>query len=441
VQKLLYLEILTEASDQGFSLDELVLKTKQLFEREGMSGFVALILSLLDEQLSLGLYLNRGWRPAPCCSAPRYEPHDRRERRFRTSVGEVKFSWRRVRCKHCGRRFAPLREFLGLESRQSKSRELERVVLETVSEQNYRRASGELMRIGEIPVPKSTAHRWVADSDCDELHWPRGVRYVLGDGTGYKRRPDVASGLNNQGEVRVVLGVDRLGRTVGLGAWTGLRWAQIGEQLNADRGDQSKAALLVTDGEHGLAEGLSCLANGYQRCQWHTMRELRFAMWRDGAGKPEREERGRELAGLLGVEVPAEVVEPVSEDDRFEVACRIAQSELGLDQLVSSLLAKGYVKAAGHVRRAKDHLFGHLRLWLKLGLVGPRTSNLIERMMREIGRRLKRIAYGWSERGAGKMARIIIKRFTSSHQWEEFWLKKLRVENKVRLVYRRAYTT
>ncbi|MFO7899852.1 MAG: hypothetical protein R6V58_12430 [Planctomycetota bacterium] len=74
---------------------------------------------------------------------------------------------------------------------QSKTAELERMVAEVVSEQNYRRASGRLNQIGQIPVPESTAHRWVMESDCDELKTDGKIVDVLfADGTGYKRRPD-----------------------------------------------------------------------------------------------------------------------------------------------------------------------------------------------------------------------------------------------------------
>lgn len=440
MQKILYLEILGAVSDKGFSLDELVLKTKELFEHEGMAGFVGLILSLLDEQLCISLGKGEGpWFPRACCDHPRYEIHDRRERRFRTSVGEVSISWRRMRCKNCGRSFIPLRDFLGLYAYQSKSRELERTVMEVVSEQSYRRSSQHLMGIGEIPVPRSTLHRWVADSDCDGLKWPRGVRYLLADGTGYKRRPDPEEGLTNRGEVRVALGVDRLGRTVALGAWSGLSWDEIGKRLNDNRSRRPKAELMISDGEAGLAEGLSCLANGYQRCHWHAVRDLNYVLWGDDAPKQERDNYEKVLAGILGVELPGDCVEPVKEGDRQEVSGRIESSERQLEGLASDFMVRGYIKAANYVRRAKEHLFNHLRFWLQYGIVGPRTASLIERMMREIGRRLKRIAFGWGDKGAAKMARIIIKRFSTAKQWEAYWMKKLRIDGKVMLVYRGAY--
>jgi hypothetical protein len=56
---------------------------------------------------------------------------------------------------------------------------------------------------------------------------------------------------------------------------------------------------------------------------------------------------------------------------------------------------------------------------------------MIERLMREPGRRLKRIAFGCSERGAAKMVQIIIKRVTSAREWTAYWPARLRITVKV----------
>jgi hypothetical protein len=37
-------------------------------------------------------------------------------------------------------------------------------------------------------------------------------------------------------------------------------------------------------------------------------------------------------------------------------------------------------------------MFSYVRTWLQTGLVTPRVSSMIERMMREIGRRIKKLA-------------------------------------------------
>ena len=42
--------------------------------------------------------------------------------------------------------------------------------------------------------------------------------------------------------------------------------------------------------------------------------------------------------------------------------------------------------------RAKIGMFGYIRRWLKWGLISPRASSMVERVMREHGRRLKKTA-------------------------------------------------
>ncbi|HDL85446.1 MAG TPA: hypothetical protein ENH11_03835, partial [Candidatus Acetothermia bacterium] len=110
MQNRLYMELVGSLSEEGFSLDELVVKVKDLFETEGMAGIVGLLLSLFDEHLCAGLVCGEAvWQPEPCCETPRYELHKRSKRQFRTTIGTIRIEWRRLRCVHCGRTMIPLR--------------------------------------------------------------------------------------------------------------------------------------------------------------------------------------------------------------------------------------------------------------------------------------------------------------------------------------------
>lgn len=439
MERSITLKVSAMLAEDGFSLDELVIRTKELFDREGIAGFVSLLLELVDSYLCWRLiHQQQGWRPKSCCRQPVYALQGRIKRRIRTSVGVIHLSWRRLRCRCCGRSFLPLREFLDLRRYQSKSDELERIVTEVVSEQNYRRLSRHLALIGLIPVPKSTAHRWVTLSDCDEIPpTTQQLPTLLADGTGYKRRPNAAAGIDNQGEVRIALGVDRCGTVIPLGAWTDKNWTEIGQALASDGPERKvRHTVLVSDGGPGLAEGLAHLVNHHQRCQWHQVHDLDYYLYRDGAAKAYRREQQRELAGIIGIELPATDFQVVPAADKIALEQATDGAEQKLLELIGKLAARGYRQAANYIRNAKDRLFTYIRVWLACGLVTPRVSSLLERMMREIGRRLKRIAFGWSESGAAQMARIIIKRFTSAREWDAYWEKRLRISGRVRLALR-----
>ena len=73
MQNIIAMEVLSVVSEKGFSLDELVFKTKELFEEEGLAGFVALILRLLDERICIDLVQGKSRKNlSTCCSPPRF---------------------------------------------------------------------------------------------------------------------------------------------------------------------------------------------------------------------------------------------------------------------------------------------------------------------------------------------------------------------------------
>ena len=129
MQSIISLEVLTSLAENGFSLDELVISTRNLFAEKGIPGLIELILHLLDENISIQLRHNKPpWNRPTCCADPDYVFLDRPNRQFRTSGGVLKINWRRLRCRCCGKTVIPLREFLGLEAYQSKTAELEKPV-------------------------------------------------------------------------------------------------------------------------------------------------------------------------------------------------------------------------------------------------------------------------------------------------------------------------
>ena len=439
MQNIIALEVLAAVSENGFSLDELVISTRKLFEQKGMPGLIGLILRLLDENISLRLRQNNsGWKPPSCCAQPDYEFQDQQEKSFRTSAGKVKIRWRRLRCRRCGKSTVPLREFLGLEDYQSKTAELEKTVVEVVSEQSYRRSSSHLETIGNIPVPKSTAHRWVADSSCDKINTgTETFDQLFADGTGYKQRCNKKAKTSNRGELRIALGVDKQGSVVPLGSWSGESWDEIAEDIKGKRHEnQPVAEVLVSDGEVGLSRALADLCNEHQRCGWHFIHDLNFSMWQDGASKTERDAKQKELINIIGIELPEEDFKSVSQQEHEEISAKLDKAKNDMEQLYNYLMSRGYDEAAGYINRGGKNIFTYLERWLKTGLITPRVSSMIERMMREIARRLKRIAFGWSPAGAAKMARIIIKRFTSAAQWGKYWKDKLKIDGKVIMLLR-----
>ena len=434
----------------GRYLDTLILKTKDLFNKEGVPGFLALLLSLLDEKVCLNwqAMLDKALeeiqqtdkrRKHYCCSDPCYHKHDKLTKKIFTSVGKISFQWNRMSCKNCSKSFIPLRSFFSLDPYQNRSNELEKIVVEVVSEQSYRRSSSHLNTIGSIPIPRNNLHRWVMDSDCDEID-PAGksVETMIGDGTCYKQDPKTHKNNSNRGEVRIVVGIKKDGTLVPYGAWTDKTWGRIGQQIkNANHKNKKLkfepiANLLVSDGEESLIKGLSKVTANTQRCQWHITHDLPSSLrYQDGESLEETRKTQKELAGIINIGIPEKEYEQVTMEDRLTLSRDIWEAEKKLDELCEHFKSKGYKKAYTYLQNAKGQMFNYLRLWMKTGIVAPKVSSMIERMMREIGRRIKKIGHGWSPEGAAKMTRIIIKRITSAKEWDEYWNNKLKIDDSV----------
>jgi hypothetical protein len=425
---------------EGFSLDELVIEVRRMFEAEGMPGLVNVIVQLLDLIVHPPLLGKWEKTPTNCCGHAHYVIHQQESKQVRSSVGKLLLFWTRIRCAGCGKSFIPLRGYLNMEPYQRKTSELEKIVTEVVSEQSYRRSTQHLETIGSIPVPHTTLHRWVMKSECDEISLKKRVRTLVADGTGFKQKPNAEG--SNRGEVCVVVGITKDNVVVPYGAWTEESWADISREIKKANHPHPKikfnpiADLLVSDGEPALVRYMGRLTKETQRCIWHLPHDLHpLLKYTDEATPEEAKAFTSELAGVIDIELPSEDLEKVKLEDRLELEKKVFTAEKGVQELIDELKARGYKAAATYLANAKAKMFSYVRLWLKTGVVHPRVSSQIERMMREIGRRIKKIGHGWSPEGAAKMTRIIIKRITSANEWNKHWQEKLKISGKVKLSF------
>ncbi|MBS3918964.1 MAG: hypothetical protein KG012_08755, partial [Deltaproteobacteria bacterium] len=81
-----------------------------------------------------------------------------------------------------------------------------------------------------------------------------------------------------------------------------------------------------------------------------------------------------------------------------------------------------------YLENLSHRLFTHIELWLKTGVIAPKTTSLLERVFREIGRRLKKIAWGWSDQAVTNLSKMILIRQYARDKWEQYWKEKLGIK-------------
>ena len=336
-------------SNDGFSLDELVYRLKGSFEEGAFSDLLRLILLLVQEVL-ISRSLDAGILPFDCYSQRCLRLNGRYTRGLRTSLGKIKLEWQRVNCRNCGKDIVLLKEFLGLTRYQSKSNELEQLTIDAVSKDSYRRAVESVDAIGFVNIPYRTAHRWVMQSNSDELNVTGELRGQLGplqaiaDGTKFKGQ--AVEGSAKKGDLKVLIGVNRLRNVFPVGSWTGTRWEDIGNELKRNTVHFGKGSILVSDGEVGLAEAFVDAVEFQQRCHWHTVKDLYHTIWQDGGKVNTARPLQEGLAGALAIELPKEDFEKVAEAEKDHIEESMERVDHAIRELIDYLNRKRYTKAA-----------------------------------------------------------------------------------------------
>jgi len=299
---------------------------------------------------------------------------------------------------------------------------VEHEVTEAVIDTNYRR----LIEGRSIDISLGGVHNIVVGSDIDKTFQDcipvENLSGIMADGTGVKQRKGA------KGELRTIIGISQQGKVIPLGSFVNTSWPDIENVVKARiKGTADHPIPFVYDGEPGLDDFLSGAAE-IQRCTWHAPRGLYHALWEDGVKKKESQPQIDKVKQLVGIELPAGDFEILREEDKEPVKTRYETSKKEVRELISTFYEKGYHKGASYLESLSKRLFTNIELWLSTGIIAPKTTSLLERVFREIGRRLKRIAWGWSDAAVTNLSKMILIKQYAKDKWEQFWKEKLGIK-------------
>ena len=372
----------------------------------------------------LGQHIRRGDPEGRFCRGRkiRKRGYRNRARRFSTVFGKSELPLRVAECCTCGARYSPLLSALKIGDYARREANFEHEVIEAVIDTNYRR----LIDGRSIDISLGGIHTIVAGSDVDHLYQDpvpfEDLSGIMADATGVKQY------RGRKGELRIAIGVTTAGRVEPLGSFANTEWPEI-ERVIKERIKEAEQYDIpfIYDGEPGLDEFLAHTAES-QRCTWHGPRGLYHALWEDGVRKKDSQPEIDKIKHLIGIELPEGDFELIKEEDKEQVKKHYESSKKEIEDLIDLFRNRGYRHGAAYLENLSGRLFTHIELWLKTGVIAPKTISLLERVFREIGRRLKRVAWGWSDKVATNLSKMIMIRQYSRDKWEEYWKKKLGVE-------------
>jgi hypothetical protein len=421
------------------NLNEIVYRLKQL-RNSLMLQILEKILTSYDDLIAerltktdvypskarkgLGRHVRKGDVNARFCRGRKIYKRGHRHdpRHIATVFGTLRLPIRVAECCKCGARYCPLLSALQLDRYVRKEVNFEQQVIEAVIDTNYRR----LIQGQSIDISVGGVHNLVVGSDLPDItEQPASLdsfTAIMADGTGVKQY------RGRKGELRLVVGITANGHLEPLGTFVNTDWAEIEQTVKQRIKDTEKYKIpFIYDGEPGLDNFLADVAES-QRCLWHAPRGLYHALWEDGLKKKDSQSDITKLQQLVGIELPTEEFELLKPEDIQKVKERYEASKAELNQLIETFKEKGYRHGTAYVENLARRLFTHVELWLKTGVIAPKTVSLLERLFREIGRRLKKIAWGWSDLTVSKLCKMIFIKQYSKDKWKQYWKDKLGIK-------------
>ncbi len=372
----------------------------------------------------LGRHLRKGDPEGRFCRGRKVRKRGYRKhpRQLATVFGKLKLPLRVVECRQCGAIYSPLLSALGVGLYSRKEANFEHEVLEAVIDTNYRR----LIDGRSIDISLGGIHNLVVGSDVDQVYqdpvFPKDLSGIMADETGLKQY------RGRKGELRTVIGITKAGRVEPLGSFANTQWPEI-EQIIKDRikGAEPLDIPFLYDGEPGLDNFLADVAES-QRCTWHGPRGLYHALWEDGLKKKDSQPSMDKIKHLIGIELPEGDFELLREEDKEPVKTKYETSKSEIEGLIKTFRDKGYQHGASYLENISERLFTHIEIWLKTGVIAPKTTSLLERVFRELGRRLKKIAYGWNDKTVTNLSKMILLKQYSRKKWEQYWKEKMGIK-------------
>lgn len=342
---------------------------------------------------------------------------------IKTVFGDLKLNLREVECLKCKARFCPLLNALEIEHYERKEGNFEHEVIEAVIDTNYRR----LIEGRSIDISLGGVHNIVVQNNInDQFTKEIPIQHfsgMAGDGT------DIKQYRGSKGALRIIIGLDANNRVVPVGSWVNTPWQNIEEDIKKRLNVNEKYNIpLIYDGEPGLEHFLSDVVVNSQRCIWHAPRGLYHSLWEDGLKKANSEEYQAQLKHLVAIEIPEQDYELIKDEDKNLIKTQLEESKKELNNLIETFEQKGYTHATAYLQSLAKNVWSYVDLWLQTGVVCPKTTSLLERIFRELGRRLKKIAWGWSDPVALNISKMILIKKYSRDQWEEFWKNKLGIK-------------
>jgi transposase-like protein len=339
-------------------------------------------------------------------------------RKLITSIGQLNLKLNRVKDFEQNRIIKPVFETIQFAGKQKYQPDIVMMCVDFAQKLSYRDTVEELSIVIPVVPSRTTINKQVMESgeSIDINPGNASMQVAMADGTkSHSQEPGI-----KQNDINVMLGVSDDGNVL-LDMTVNKSWKEMADHLK-NNGTLSEIAVIVSDGELELRAAFANEDIQFQTDLIHGFRILGYKLWEDNTlDLKQRKENVNELKALL-LSLKNVVVFHKSEPER--IGEKINQVVDGLKSLANRLKDMGCSQSAKFLNTFSNTLITFARLSIN-GIDIPWNSNLIERLMGEISKRVKHKWMRWTTRGLEAILRLILIRYTSPWQYRAFRNEKM----------------
>jgi hypothetical protein len=409
------------------TINGLVLGLKQAAPRIH-AAILTTLLEALEEQV-VQRYLER--------DPERYRKngHQSKPRQFGCSLCDFSYRFAQLLDRREGRSLTPLVKALAIPKQVRFLDEALEPGIGLCAHVSYRRAAGEVERIGGQAMSHTTLHRRL--QQFARTHEPftnltgKPFAWLLVDGTQVHLQGAKGNDLG-QAQMRWALASVGAGQPFEpVGFWINTPWKSIRKDL-AERLEYAKLRVLFSDGELGIAENLLSSRMRHQRCVWHGKRDFPYLLYADELKKADQKPFIDQLHAIAAMSMTKAQLEKLRPQDRSRVKQLAEQTQQGFENLLKAL--EPYPKARAYIANLVKPVSTFFTWWLQKGEALPLTTNAIESHFSRICNRVKRIGRRWSDRGLLNWLTVSFYKIFKPERWSLQWENAPRTLNKIRLL-------
>lgn len=326
-----------------------------------------------------------------------------------TRFGKMRVKVQRM--KKGNRTCMPLLGMLGMDGSERYSRDIKMECADTALKLSYRDSEEEVSKRG-IRVSKSRIHSFVQEighivkEENDSSM--NNHNLVMGDGT-------KTHGIGRKNEVNVVIGI-RDGKKDLLGVTVNKSWEYTGKEANKHIADN---ASLVSDAEEDIRNAIKNAE--FQMDMRHVITTVNNKLWWHKVPREDREPILTELKRILYT-LKNSVKKHAGDKDMGRLQWRIETTLRDLKALAKRAERMGYWRVTRFIQNSANKMVTFARL-LIAGTRIPHTSNMIERLMGEIAKRVKNKWAHWSAKGLENLLSMLLVRYCSREKYKNIWNK------------------